>query len=88
MKNIPLMLLVLCALSACATLHPQAISETGPGFFTGIWHGLVAPPAFLVRIFADTVAIYETPNTGGWYDFGFLLGLSAWGGGSAAATRG
>ncbi|MEI9903550.1 MAG: hypothetical protein WDN06_05880 [Asticcacaulis sp.] len=31
--------------------------------------------------------MYQFPNIGRWYDFGFLLGLSAWGGGGGAVTR-
>lgn len=58
----------------------------GPGFFMGIVHGLVAPIALVASIFSD-VRIYAFPNGGGWYDFGFLLGISAWGGGAAASRR-
>lgn len=32
--------------------------------------------------------VYETNNTGGWYDFGFLLGVSCiWGGGSHVSCK-
>jgi hypothetical protein len=57
-----------------------------PGFFSGIWHGLVAPIALVAGIFSD-VRVYNFPNSGGWYDFGFLLGISVWGGGGGAAAR-
>jgi hypothetical protein len=80
-------LLVALVLSGCATLHPGAVSELGPGFWKGLWHGTIAPFAFIAHFFTDGVAIYETPNNGGWYDFGFLLGLSAWAGGSSAASK-
>jgi len=73
-------------LGACA--HQPAPLPLGdhPGFFSGLWHGATAPIAFVGSIFTD-VRIYAFPNSGGWYDFGFLLGLAAWGGG-AAARRG
>ena len=77
---LPLLLLASCAHQPSVPLHH------GPGFFLAIVHGLVAPIALVASIFTD-VRIYAFPNSGGWYDLGFLLGLSAWGGGAAAARR-
>lgn len=74
-----ILLIVGITLTACATLHPQSVSEQGPGFWSGLWHGMILPFAFIGRLFTDTIAIYEAPNNGGWYDFGFMLGLIAWG---------
>jgi hypothetical protein len=54
-----------------------------PGFWLGLLHGLIAPFAFLVSLFSDHVRMYAFPNVGRWYDFGFLLGMGAWGGGAA-----
>lgn len=82
--KISIFVVIFLSLSGCATLHATAISPEGPGFWVGLWHGLIAPFAFVGRLFSDTVAVYETPNSGRWYDFGFLLGASAWAGGSAA----
>ena len=56
------------------------------GFVVGLFHGFVAPFAFIGSLFAD-VRIYAFPNAGRWYDLGFLLGLSAWGGGGAVAVK-
>jgi len=39
------------------------------GFWTGLWHGIIAPITFIVSLFADGVRIYETNNNGRWYDF-------------------
>lgn len=44
------------------------------GFFTGIWHGLIAPITFIISIFSDNVSFYEVHNNGSWYNFGFVLG--------------
>jgi hypothetical protein len=42
----------------------------------------MAPIALVAGIFMD-VRIYAFPNSGLWYDFGFLVGLgTVWGGGS------
>ncbi len=58
------------------------------GFFTGIWHGIIAPFTFVLSLFTDKVSLYEVHNTGGWYDFGFVLGAGIlFGGGSQAAKR-
>jgi hypothetical protein len=47
------------------------------GFWTGYWHGMIAPVAFVVSLFNEDVGIYETHNNGKWYDFGFVLGASS-----------
>jgi hypothetical protein len=73
-------------LAGCATTPAVEIADY-PGFLRGLWHGLIAPIAFVGSLFRDQIAIYAFPNSGGWYDLGFLLGLSAWGGGGHAATR-
>ena len=45
------------------------------GFFSGIWHGLYSPFSLILSIFIN-VSFYEVKNTGWWYNFGFLIGLS------------
>lgn len=50
------------------------------GFFSGVWHGLIAPWSLLVRIlsiFSNTFdfGMYAYANTGWFYDFGFLIGI-------------
>jgi len=44
------------------------------GFWLGLWHGLIAPITFIVSLFSDNVSLYEVHNSGGWYNFGFVLG--------------
>lgn len=57
------------------------------GFWAGFWHGLISPVTFVVSLFSSGVGIYEVNNNGGWYDFGFLIGVSgSFGGGGSAAT--
>jgi hypothetical protein len=59
------------------------------GFFSGIWHGLIFPISFFLSLFMDSVSVYEVHNSGGWYNFGFLLGASmTLGGGGSAASNG
>jgi len=47
------------------------------GFLGGLWHGFIAPLAFIVSLFCDNVSVWETNNNGKFYEFGFLLGVGA-----------
>ena len=68
------------ALTACAaTQQSDAVAPTAPGFVLGLWHGFIFPVAWVVSLFADKVAIYAVPNNGGWYDFGYFLGVVVFG---------
>ncbi|HEY44020.1 MAG TPA: hypothetical protein G4O11_08575 [Anaerolineae bacterium] len=58
------------------------------GFWQGLWHGIISPITFIISLFSKTVHIYEVHNSGGWYNFGFLLGASIiFGGGGGGAAR-
>ena len=46
-----------------------------PGFFAGIWHGLLAPYTLVIRFFLD-IHMYAVPNSGWLYDCGFLIGVA------------
>lgn len=46
------------------------------GLFSGIWHGLLAPYSLIARWFINDVLMYAIPNTGWFYDFGFLVGVA------------
>jgi hypothetical protein len=74
----------LCALASCAT-QPPAQTADAPGFFSGLWHGFIILFSFIGSLFMDH-RIYAFPNSGGWYDFGFLIGASAALGASGAAA--
>ena len=74
-------------LAGCAHHVPEAVSAEAPGFWLGLVQGIFAPFAFIASFFDRSIAIYSVPNDGGWYDFGFLCGIGAWGGGGAAASR-
>lgn len=88
MRKILLLLALLAAasLAACAHQPGRLPFAEVPGFWFGIWHGLVGPIALVGSAFTD-VRMYAFPNSGPWYDLGFLLGIGVWGGGGAAARR-
>jgi hypothetical protein len=58
------------------------------GFWLGLWQGIISPITFIVSLFNHHVSIYEVHNNGGWYNFGFMLGVSmVFSGGSGSASR-
>ena len=76
------------ALSACAaTQQSDAVAPGAPGFLLGLWHGFIFPVAWVVSLFFKNVAIYAVPNNGGWYDFGYFLGIVVFGVGARKGTR-
>ena len=69
-----------CFRTACvATQAAGAVAPAAPGFWAGLWHGLIFPLAWLISLFAPNIAIYAVPNNGGWYDFGYFLGIVVFG---------
>ena len=81
--------LVVVLLAGCAASgNDAANSANDAGFWLGLWQGFIAPFAFIVSLFDDSVGIYEVENNGGWYDFGYIIGLSAIFSGSGAGSRG
>lgn len=88
-----LVLVVALLTTACAAGGNDATTSDGAGFWLGLWHGLICPITFVISLFSDDVGIYEVHNTGGWYDFGFVVGISiafsgSAGAGTSAARRG
>lgn len=71
--------------SGCADSVDSSMVALLPkvGFFHGFWHGILLPWAFLVSLFDPHTAIYATYNNGGWYNFGFVLGVSSFAGGAS-----
>lgn len=56
------------------------------GFFSGVWHGWIAPISLIAGIFTD-VRIYESFNTGWWYDLGFYMAVISGFGGLALSRK-
>lgn len=81
MKNKGLLLLIAVfaafILSGCAGPGECVTIEDPAGFWWGLWNGLIMPITFIGSLFSDNVAIYDVHNNGGWYDFGFILGISS-----------
>lgn len=75
-----LTLLAVVLLAASCVPGPNSAERTPDadgnvaGFFSGLWHGFIAPVTFIISVFSKSVRFYEVHNTGGWYNFGFVLG--------------
>ncbi len=71
----------LLLLSGCAPGVNALVRTPGAhgvaGFWAGLWHGFILPVTFVISLFYRGVQMYEVHNSGGWYNFGFLLGASA-----------
>lgn len=80
---------LLLLLAACARQVSSAVEHAPgtPGFLWGLWHGFVFPFAWIGSLFSPEIAVYAVPNTGGWYDFGFFLGITVLGGGSWFSSK-
>jgi hypothetical protein len=72
-------------LAACATQVSSGVTPQAPGFLLGLWHGFIFPVAWFLSLVMPDVAIYAVPNNGGWYDFGYFLGIVVFG---VGANRG
>lgn len=79
-KNKYLTLFVL--LLFCAIIFTGCVPGDGAnnpndlaGFFSGIWHGWIAPVSLVIRFFDNDRSIYEVYNNGFMYDLGFYMAV-------------
>lgn len=92
---IPVVLVLAVLLLAGCAAGPNSAAGTPDGngdvagFWMGLWHGFIVLFSFILSLFRDGVEVYEVHNNGGWYNFGFLLGvMTFFGSGSQGACRG
>ena len=78
--------LLLLVIAGCAPGNEKFDAKPA-GFWAGLWHGLICAVTFIISLFTDSVRMYEVNNTGGWYDFGFLIGAAILLGGSWGPSR-
>lgn len=90
MKQLTLILIALLLLASCTAEHVEVtkcVTTEPDGFWMGLWHGMIAPVTFIFSLFSDSVEMYSVNNTGGWYNFGFILGIGGLSSGSSKAAR-
>lgn len=79
---------LLLVVSGCAQHYTGASSAEPYGFFSGVWHGVIAPLSIIVNVlswllsligigFLQDIQIIGRPNTGFFYWVGFIMGFGA-----------
>lgn len=80
MKKIKLSLVVIVIMIVFAGCIPGTgrYSPVEPaGFFSGVWHGWIAPISLIGGLFNPSIRVYEPINSGWWYDLGFYISIIA-----------
>ena len=86
-KNLPWMALLLVFVAATGCAHqPRPVLPDPPGFLLGLLHGFLMLFSLIGSIFTD-VRVYAFPNSGFFYDLGFVIGASSFLGGGASSVR-
>ncbi|CAM3573533.1 hypothetical protein [Erysipelothrix anatis] len=77
MKKIRIGLLVLFSLILLTGCVPNNVAtEVNPaGFFSGLWHGWIAPFSLILSFFNPELSIYQVYNTGFTYNLGFYIAI-------------
>ena len=76
-KNVLLLISVVLILTGCADVESinECVNAEPYGFLSGLWHGIIMPFSFIGSLFSDDIAMYAVNNSGGWYDFGYCIGV-------------
>jgi hypothetical protein len=73
MKQALVIMGIALCLTACA-IQPDPAAHQMPGFLVGFFHGFIAILSLAGSLFLH-IRIYEFPNSGIGYDFGFVTGF-------------
>ena len=83
-----MLILILLTMTGCIPGDGTHTITHQAGFFWGVWHGWIAPISLLIGLFDHHISIYETYNTGWFYDLGFYAAIiSGFGGFSLSRKR-
>ncbi len=81
------LLILSVVLTGCMPNAENYTIDNPAGFFSGVWHGWIAPFSLFFSFFGDG-GIYAVNNTGFPYDFGFYMAIiSGFGGLSFSRKR-
>jgi hypothetical protein len=95
-SNLVLLLIIsVIVFTGCADVTPvqdcidvaNAEGSHEYGFLGGLWHGMIAPFAFIGSWFSDDIAVWAINNNGGWYTFGFLFGVGGFSSGTYYSSK-
>ena len=87
MRRLIVLLPILLLLSGCMPGAGASSGADPAGFFSGIWHGWIAPISLVVGFFKSEIRIYEIYNAGWWYDYGYYMAIISGFGGLAFLRR-
>lgn len=77
-RKVLLIILILMAVALLAGCTPGSghyDAKSPAGFFSGVWHGWIAPVSLVIGLFDNTTRIYEPINTGWFYDLGYYIAI-------------
>lgn len=78
-----LLVLLMVAFSGCTPGDGTNSEIKLAGFFSGVWHGWIAPVALIISLFNKNIGIYEVYNNGFMYDLGYYMAIISGFGGLA-----
>ncbi|WMM25484.1 hypothetical protein RBU61_02140 [Tissierella sp. MB52-C2] len=82
-----LIILVLLVSTGCMPGDGSYNLQKPANFLSGIWHGWIAPISLIFSIGKSNIRIYETINTGFWYDLGFYIAIISGFGGLSLSRK-
>lgn len=74
-------------LSGCVPGDGASTELNASGFFSGVWHGWIAPITLIWGFFNSSIRIYEPINVGWWYDLGYYMAVISPFGGLSLTRR-
>jgi hypothetical protein len=80
-------LFTLLTLTGCVPGDGAYTLKDPAGFFSGIWHGWIAPISLILGLINKDTRVYEVINTGWWYDFGFYIAIISGFGGLSLSRK-
>ena len=69
-----MLIMAMLLLSGCVPGDGSKTPDDPAGFFSGVWHGWIAPFSLIYSLFNSRIGIYEVYNTGFWYNLGYYRG--------------
>lgn len=82
-----MLILMMVLLTACAPGDGTNSADRPAGFFSGVWHGWIAPVTLVISLFNKQINIYEVHNIGFWYDLGYYMAIISGFGGLALSRK-
>ncbi len=82
-----MLIMAMLLLSGCVPGDGSKTPDDPAGFFSGVWHGWIAPFSLIYSLFNSRIGIYEVYNTGFWYNLGYYMAIVSGFGGLSLARR-